>query len=140
MFSINMTQSFILEGISIDRPAADVFKFVSDRHTLPLWTKAFSKITPDGASFETPGGIVPIGLDVIADRATGVVDWVMKFPDRHVDRAFGRVATETPARANMQFFFAPALPPEVRAEMIGKLSATIREELAVLKRTLEQPR
>ena len=135
-----MTPTFILEGISIDRPAADVFKFVSDRHTLPLWTKGFSKITPDGASFATPGGIVPIGLDVIADRASGTVDWVMKFPAGHTDRASGRVVAENADRANVQFFFAPALPPELRAEMIAKLSATIREEFAVLKATLESPR
>lgn len=135
-----MTQSFILEGISIDRPAVDVFKFVSDRHTLPLWTKAFKKIRTDEADYETPGGIVPIGLDVIASPAAGTVDWVMKFPDGNVARAFGRVVAEDVGRANVQFFFAPPLPAEVRVEMIPKLSTTIREEFAVLKQELERPR
>lgn len=135
-----MTQSFVLEGISIDRPAADVFKFVSDRHTLPLWTNAFKKVTPTGADYETQGGIVPIGLDVVSQPETGMVDWIMTFPDGNVARAFGRVVAEDAARANVQFFFAPPLPAEVRVEMIPKLSATIREEFAVLKRALEQPR
>jgi hypothetical protein len=135
-----MNKSFILEGISIDHPAADVFKFVSDRNTLPLWTKAFKKITPHGAEYETPGGTVPIGLDVIADRDSGVVDWVMKFPDGTVDRAFGRVVAENATRANVQFFFAPMLPPEGSEEAIKQLSATIREEFAVLKQTLDQSR
>lgn len=135
-----MTQSFILEGISIGRPAADVFKFVGNRHTLPLWTKAFKKVTPTGADYETPGGTVPIGLEVISDPGTGIVDWIMKFPDGNVARAFGRVVAEDAARANMQFFFAPPLPEELRVEMLAKLSVTIREEFAVLKKTLEQQR
>src|SRR5688572_17229944 len=135
-----MTKSFILEGISIDRPAADVFTFVSDRYTLPLWTKAFKKITPNGADYETPGGIVPIGLDVMADPQSGVVDWAMKFPDGNAGRAFGRIVAENATRANVQFFFAPALPPEMRNEAIEKLSATIREEFAVLKQVLEPSR
>lgn len=136
-----MTKTFILEGISIDRSASDVFKFVSDRFTLPAWTKAFKKVTPDGADYETPGGTVPIGLDVIADRDSGTVDWVMTFPEGNIARAFGRVlAEESSARANVQFFFAPTLPPEGRAATLEQLSTIIREEFIVLKQTLEGPR
>ena len=136
-----MAQTFILEGISIDRPATDVFKFVSDRYTLPTWTKAFKKVTTDGADYETPGGTVPIGLDVIADRDTGTVDWVMTFPDGNIARAFGRVvAEESSARASVQFFFAPTLPPDARAATLEHLSAIIREEFTVLKQTLEGSR
>jgi hypothetical protein len=135
-----MTKTFILEGISIDRPAADVFRFVSDRYTLPRWTKAFKKITSDGALYETPASTLSIGLDVIADSHSGVVDWVMKLPDGNVNRAFGRVVAENETRANVQFFFAPALPPAGREEAIERLSATIREEFAVLKQSVEQSR
>lgn len=137
---MNLTPSFVLEGISIARSAADVFKFISDRYTLPLWTKAFKKITPTGADYETPGGIVPIGLEVVSDVSTGVVDWIMKFPDGNVARAFGRVVAENAARATVQFCFAPELPPEMRGEMMAKLSSTIRAEFTVLQQTLELPR
>jgi uncharacterized membrane protein len=134
-----MTKTFILEGISIDRPFADVFRFMSDRATLPLWTKAFKSVTPKGARYETPAGIVDLGLDVIADHRSGTVDWVMTFPDGAIERAYARIVAEGPTRTNVQFFFAPKLPSEKMAEMVTHFSAVIREEFSLLKSLLEKP-
>jgi len=136
--SIITMKTFILEGISIDRPFADVFRFVSDRQTLPLWTKAFKKVTPTGALYETPEGNVQIGLEVNSNREAGSVDWVMTFPDGDVERAYSRVIAENPRRTNVQFFLAPKVPAEKLAGAIEQFSAVIREEFAVLRATLEQ--
>ena len=133
-----MTKTFILEGISIERPQTDVFNFISDRYTLPVWTKAFKNITPEGASYATPDGVVKIGLEVIADHTTGVVDWVMLFPDGTTVRACGRVLAEEVDRTNFQFFIAPKAPAEKLPALIDQFSAIIREEFSLLKAVLEQ--
>lgn len=125
--------TYILEAISINRPFADVFNILADRYRMPDWTKAFSRITPEGADFETPAGIVPIGLVVKADAGSGVVDWIMRFPDGGVWRAYSRAVPESATRTNVQFFFAPPVPHEALDELLPKLTATIREELALLK-------
>ncbi len=134
-----MKKTFVLEAISIACPWVNAFDYVSDRSALPTWTKAFKNVTPTGAAYETPVGIVQIGLEVIANRDTGVVDWIMKFPDGNVERAHARVIAEDANRTNVQFFLAPKLPPEVLAEIVEKYSAIIREELDLLKAALEHP-
>ncbi|MBI2517994.1 MAG: SRPBCC family protein [Opitutae bacterium] len=134
-----MTKTYILESISINRPHAQVFDYVSDRRTLPAWTKAFKQVTPTGAQYETPAGPVPIGLEVIAERHSGIVDWLMCFPDGTTEKACSRVIAENAGRTNVQFFFAPPLPPEMLAAGIERFSAVIREELTLLKSILERP-
>ena len=133
MNTIPIPSSFVLEAISIDRPFADVFKILADRYRLPDWTKAFSNITPEGADFDTPAGIVPIKLIVQSDALSGVVDTVMTFPDGNTWKAYSRAISETPTRTNVQFFFAPPFPPEALGELLPKLTATIKEELVLLK-------
>lgn len=129
----------MLEAISIDRPSEEVFRFVANRYTLPRWTKAFKAASAAGADYETPQGIVPIRLDVAAAPDVGVIDWAMMFPDGVIERAYARVIAETPQRANVQFFFAPPLPPEKTREIVAFFSAVIRNELAGLKCLLENP-
>lgn len=130
---MNTISTCVIEAISIDRPFADVFKILADRYRLPDWTKAFSNITPEGADFETPDGIVPIGLTIQANAVSGIVDTIMTFPDGRVWKAYSRAIPETATRTNVQFFFAPPVPPELLGELLPKFTSTIKEELVLLK-------
>lgn len=127
----------MLEAVSIARSRADVFGFVSDRYMLPRWTRTFRSVTALGAEYETPQGVVTIGLEVTAGADSGVVDWTMRLPAGAVERAYTRAIAEGECRTNLQFFFAPTLPPEKLTEMITFFSGVVRDELAALKSLLE---
>jgi hypothetical protein len=121
--------------ISIDRPPADVYAFVTNVENFPRWATSFvrsARKTPDGWVVETTEG--PMGLEYVAKNDLGVLD--------HIVRPAPGVAIHVPMRVVpngggseviftlMQF---PGMPPEKFERDIGMVT----RDLATLKRLLE---
>lgn len=74
-------QTYDVQSVKIDQPAARVFEYVSQPRHLQEWTNAFKSADESSAELVTPNGTVPIRLDTRANVDAGTVDWIMTFPD-----------------------------------------------------------
>ena len=131
-------QTFDVQSIGIEKPAAEVYEFVAKPQNLTEWTNAFARADETSADLVTPNGAVPIKLNTIANAASGSIDWHMTFPDGSVGTAFSRVTPDGEAKSIYSFvLMAPPVPLE---ELEGALQAQmgiLANELAELKTKLE---
>jgi hypothetical protein len=130
---------FDVQGIEITAPRQKVFEFVREPRNLPRWAHAFVSAGDGRARLETPGGAVDVGLDVIADVDTGVVDWRLNLPNGGVGIAQSRV-TET-TRGTCIYSFVLHAPAVALEQVEGALDAQrvqLQSELATLKTLMEQ--
>jgi uncharacterized protein YndB with AHSA1/START domain len=131
--------TFDVQGIEISAPRHKVFEFVKQPANLPQWAHAFVAAGDARARLKTPHGAVDIGLRVLADSETGVVDWRLVFPDGAVGIAQSRVTDTT--RGTSIYTFVLHAPPVALEELEGALEAqrvVLQSELATLKSLLEQ--
>lgn len=130
---------FDVQGIEIQAPPRKVFEFLREPGNLPHWTRAFASVGDQRARLETPEGVVDVGLEVLADAETGVVDWRLAFPDGSLGIAQSRV-TET-TRGTCIYSFVLHAPPVALENVEGALAAQraiLQEELATLKTLMER--
>ena len=130
---------FDVQGIEILASPRKVFEFLREPGNLPHWTRAFVSAEDHSARLETTDGSVDVGLKVIADAETGVVDWRLTFPDGGVGIAQSRV-TET-TRGTCIYSFVLHAPPVALENVEGALGAQralLQEELATLKALMER--
>ena len=121
--------------MSIDRPPADVYAFVTDLENLPRWATSFVRSvhkTRDGWIAETTEG--PMGFEYVPRNAFGVLD--------HVVRPAPGVEVHVPMRVvpnggGSEVIFTliqfPGMPPDKFARDIDM----VQRDLATLKRVLE---
>ena len=134
-----MIRMFDVQGIEINAPGGRVFDFLREPATLPKWAHAFVSAENGRARLHTPAGAVDVGLDVLANRETGVVDWRLEFPDGNIAVAHSRV-TET-TRGTCIYSFVLHAPPVALEQVEGALDvqrAALTSELATLKALMEQ--
>ena len=130
---------FDVQGIEITAPHRKVFEFLREPANLPRWAHAFVSAGNGHARLETPAGAVDVGLDVLANAQSGVVDWRLTFPDGTVGLAQSRV-TET-TRETCIYSFVLHAPPVTLEHVEGALEAQrrlLQSELATLKSVMEQ--
>ncbi|WP_138466558.1 SRPBCC family protein [Poseidonocella sp. HB161398] len=131
-------KTFDVQSVSIDRPAAAVFDYVSRPANLPAWTNAFRRADDESADLETPAGIAPIRLRTVADRQSGTIDWHMTFPDGAEGVAYSRVTENGAAGAVYSFvLMAPPVPLEALEGALAEQMQILAHELASLKGVLE---
>ena len=129
---------FDLQGIEIAAPRMRVFEFIREPHNLPRWARAFRSVDGREARLETPHGAVDVRLDVPVDANCGTVDWRMEFPDGSVGVAQSRVTETTRTTCIYSFVLhAPPVPLEQIEGALEAQQATLRAELATLKKLLE---
>lgn len=129
---------FDVQAIAIDAPPDAVFELVADRFALPRWTHAFKRVAATTAVMQTPAGELEIELSVQAHRATGTVDWIMRFPDHSIGRAHSRVVGNVDNSSIFGFILlAPPVPQEQIEGTLEQQRAILRDELQRLRRILE---
>jgi len=128
-----------VRSVALAVPFEAAFDYLSDMTRLPEWTNAFAAVEPDGrAVMRTPAGEVPVRLRDRLDRATGVIDTTMMFPDGGVATAFSRLVPLGTEACAYSFVLTP--PPVALEALEGALhqqAAILEEELATLKARLE---
>lgn len=132
-------QLFDVQGVEIVATREKVFNFLQEAGNLPQWAHAFVSAEEGRARLETPAGAVEVGLRVVADAATGTVDWRLVFPDGGVGVAQSRV-TET-TRGTCIYSFVLHAPPVGLEQIEGALEAQraiLQSELATLKTLMER--
>jgi uncharacterized protein YndB with AHSA1/START domain len=130
---------FDVQGIEINASRGRVFDFLRDPGNLPRWAHAFVSAEDGRARLQTPAGAVDVGLNVVADPQTGVVDWRLEFPDGTVGVAHSRV-TDT-ARGTCIYSFVLHAPPVALEQVEGALDVqrvALASELATLKALMEE--
>src|SRR5262245_28000611 len=131
---------FDVQGIEISAERGKVFEFLQKAENLPSWAHAFRAAGGGCARLETPAGTVDVALSVMADAASGTVDWRLTFPDGAIGLAQSRV-TET-TRGTCIYSFVLHAPPVALEQIEGALEeqrATLATELATLKSLMERP-
>ena len=129
---------FDVQGIEIAAARRMVFEFLREPANLPRWAHAFVAAGDGRARLETPAGAVDVGLAVIADEETGVVDWHLAFPDGSVSIAQSRLTGTT--RGTCIYTFVLHAPPVALEQVEGALDAQrvlLQSELATLKSLME---
>jgi hypothetical protein len=125
-------RTFDVQGIELDVPFADAFRYLANPMTLPEWTHAFKTADDHHATMSTPQGTVHVDLRVDASQAHGTIDWTMTFPNGAVAQAHSRV---TPHRGKSIYTFVLEAPPAPLEELEGALaeqSRVLADELATL--------
>lgn len=131
-------KTFDVQGIELNVPRHEAFRFIADAAHLPRWTSAFASVTPGRAVMRTPTGEVVIDLEVETSPELGTIDWRMTFPDGSVATAFSRVVEIGRSRCIFSFVLtAPPVPLEQLEGALEAQSRTLREELNKLKGILE---
>jgi hypothetical protein len=131
-------KAFDVQTIEIHAAAHKSFAYIADPRNLPHWASAFVAVDGNRARMATPQGTVDAELQVAADAKRGTIDWTMIFPDGSAARAFSRVIA-LGDRTIYSFVLTP--PPVPLEELEGALdqqSRTLSEELARLRKILEQ--
>jgi hypothetical protein len=131
-------KTFDVQNIEVKVNAERAFDYIAEAGNLPDWTNAFAKAGNGRARMVTPDGEVDIGLAVVSDRNTGIIDWVLSFPDGSVAKAFSRVMALESSRCLYSFTLTP--PPVPLEALEGALEAqsrTLAGELATLRLRLE---
>ncbi len=129
---------FDVQGIEIDAPRDRVFDFLREPGNLPKWAHAFQSAGNGRARLQTPAGAVEVGLSVVADRLTGIVDWRLQFPDGNTGVAHSRL-TET-TRGTCIYSFVLHAPPVALEHVEGALDVqrvALAAELETLKSLME---
>ena len=126
-------KTFHVESVEISTPVEVAFAYISDMQNLPAWTHAFKEVERGKALMETPAGSIEVGIEVIASRQLGTIDWFMTMPDGTVASAFSRV---TPlGKERTAYSFVLLAPPVPLGQVEGSLNrqvVTLRQELAKL--------
>jgi hypothetical protein len=121
-----------VRSIALAVPFDAAFAYLSDVTRLPEWTHAFAEVEPDGRALMcTPAGEVPVRLTDRVDRATGVIDTTMAFPDGGVATAFSRLV---PLGAGACVYSFVLTPPPVALEA---LEGALQEQAAILEAELD---
>lgn len=129
---------FDVQSIGIGQPADRVVAFLSRPENLPRWTSAFAAADERSACLVTPAGQMTISLRTVADARSGVVDWIMTFPDGTEAAARSRVTPNTSDTS--VYTFVLLAPPGPLEELEGSLAAQkvlLSRELIRLKEVLE---
>lgn len=127
-------KDYDVQSVSLDAPSGKAFAFLAAPQNLPRWTSAFKRADDRSALLVTPKGELPIGLRVIADAASGVIDWHMTMPDGTVAKAHSRVVPNGPARCIYSFvLMAPPVPLEQLEGALEQQKATLSAELKRLQ-------
>ena len=129
-------QDFEVQTVELAASFDVAFRYVADARTLPEWTHAFRSVGDGRATLVTPRGAVDVGLEVIASRDAGTVDWIMSFPDGSVGRAFSRLIDRHGRCLYSFVLLAPPVPLEQVEGALAEQSRALREELATLQRRL----
>ena len=130
---------FDVQGIEINASRGRVFDFLRDPRNLPRWAHAFESAENGRARLQTPAGAVEVGLEVVADSQTGVVDWRLEFPDGNVGVAHSRLTDTT--RGTCIYSFVLHAPPVALEQVEGALDVqrvALTSELATLKALMEE--
>jgi hypothetical protein len=129
-----------IRSVALAVPFDAAFDYLGDMTRLPEGTNAFAAVAPDGdALMRTPAGEVPVRLTDRLDRATGVIDTTMTFPDGATTTAFSRLIPLGAQACAYSFVLTP--PPVALEELEGSLAeqaAILEAELAALKARLER--
>lgn len=121
--------------ISIHADARRAFDFLSDPENLPRWAVGFAKsVRRDGERWVVTTGGGEMGLRVLADPSSGVVDFVMS-PAPGVEAvAASRVV---PAGDGVEYVFTQLQAPGMPDDVFAKNVRALEHELTVLKALLE---
>ena len=131
-------KTFDVQNIEIVAPAEEAYKYIADPGNLPQWTHAFASADASSAVMRTPKGEVAIKLTTRCDAGTGSVDWMMKFPDESVGRAYSRVVPTDKDRCVYTFvLLAPPVPLEALEGALAIQSEILAKELKALKALVE---
>jgi hypothetical protein len=126
-------KTFHVESVEISTPVEVAFAYISDVQNLPAWTHAFKEVGRGKALMEKPAGSIEIGIEVIASRQFGTIDWFMTMPDGTVAAAFSRVTPLGKERTAYSFMLlAPPVPLEQVEGSLNQQVVTLRQELAKL--------
>lgn len=121
--------------VSIDAPAADVVRLLSDPANLPRWAVGFARSVrrEDGRWIvRTASGELPVRIE--SDERTGVVDFVMS-PKPGVEvRAASRVVARGAA---CEYIFTQFQTPGMPDEAFLQSVRALEHELQVLKALAE---
>ena len=130
--------TFDIQAIEIRADPKHVFEFVRNPANLPKWTHAFRSADNERAQLETPAGSIEVGLRTEANLSAGTVDWRLAFPGGTVALAHSRVTETTRDTCIYAFVLhAPPVPLEQVEGALDQQSATLRDELATLRRLME---
>jgi hypothetical protein len=131
-------RTFDVQSTEIQAPFESAFTYIADPRTLPEWTHAFASVNGRRAVMRTPGGTEQVGLEVIASRDSGVIDWKMIFSDGQIASAWSRLVSHREDRVTYTFVLpAPPVPLETLEGALAEQSKTLATELAMLTRVLE---
>jgi hypothetical protein len=132
-------RNFDVQAIEINAPASFVFDFVRNPCNLPRWAHAFQSADDHRARLATPAGALDIGLQTLAVRNAGTVDWRLQFPDGTVGLAHSRITGTNRGTCIYSFVLhAPPLPLQHLEGALDAQRATLQEELATLKSLMER--
>lgn len=130
-------KNYDVQSVTLPVNQKVAFDYIADRYNLPVWTYAFAEVTEDGALMRTPKGEVRIQLEVTAERGSGVIDWLMQFPDGTSGKACSRLVG---IDDNTCVYSFTLLPPEVPLSdlegTLSKQSKILRDELDSLRNTI----
>lgn len=127
-------RTFDVQGVELEAPVQAVFEYVSRPETLPEWAHAFRAVAGKRATLATPQGSVEVELTVEAAWPPGSIDWLLRFPDGSLARAYSRVVPGAAGRSIYSFvLLAPPLPLEQIEGALAEQSQTLRGELATLR-------
>lgn len=130
-------KTYDVQNVRIDRKPDDVFDYVAQAARLPEWAEAFASVEGNRATLRTPQGEVAIGLEVLANRDCGTIDWRLLFPDGSIERAHSRVVGGGDGETIFTFVLTPSAPMLEQLEGdITQQSATLARELETLRRRL----
>ncbi len=132
-------KKFDVQGIQLPVSKNIAFDYIADRYNLPLWTCAFAEVSANNALLKTPAGEVNIQLDVEKDEKSGIIDWILKFPDESQAKACSRVIPLDEENCVYSFtLFAPPVPLSELEGTLNEQSKILGKELIALLKIIEE--
>ena len=130
-------KTFDVQAVEISADFERAFRYIAEPCNLPEWTDAFRSAGDGKAVLATPAGAAEIELDVRSSPDYGAIDWIMRFPDQTIERAYSRLVRAGERRCIFSFvLMAPQLPLEQLEGALEQQSLTLRRELDKLRRIL----
>jgi hypothetical protein len=121
--------------ISIHARPARVVDFLADPMNLPRWAVGFAKgVRREGERWIVTTGGGEMGVRVVAERSTGVVDFFMSPAPGVEGLAASRVV---PAGEGAEYVFTQFQPPDMPDDVFAKNVQAVAHELTMLKALLE---